>query len=228
MSEPLYDESSLSGVPLLDLEELRQELMRKGLSEADARPDPFEQFAHWYRLVQASQIRLPEAMTLATATPDGRPSARMVLLKGADPRGLVFFTHYQSRKGKELAANPHAALVLYWKELDRQVRVEGRVESVAPEESDAYFQTRPWRSRVSASVSPQSEVVSGREVLERRFGERLAEYPDGHVPRPALWGGYRLIPDVFEFWQGRPDRLHDRLRYTRAERGGWRIERLAP
>jgi pyridoxamine 5'-phosphate oxidase len=211
-----------------DLVEIQNELARTGLRESDVHPDPFQQFRAWYQLAEAAQIHLPDAMTLATATPDGKPSARMVLLKGVDDRGFVFFTNYDSRKGRELAANPQAALVMHWKELARQVRIEGRVEQITPAESDAYFQTRPWGSRVSACISPQSQVVGSREVLERRLLELMNQHPDEQIPRPAHWGGYRVLPTTIEFWQGRPNRLHDRLCYQRLADGRWRIDRLSP
>ncbi len=193
------------------------------LRETDVQPDPIEQVDAWLAEAEQAGIALPEAMTLATATPDGAPSARMVLLKGLDARGFVFYTDYESRKGRELAANPRGALVLYWHELGRQVRAEGPVGKVAHEESEAYWATRPLGSRQSAFVSPQSEVIPGRKALEAQ----LRELGDEDVPLPPHWGGYRLEPAAIELWQHREDRLHDRLRYTR-ERGGWRLERLAP
>ena len=167
-------------------------------------------------------------MTLATATPDGRPSARMVLLRGADERGFSFFTNYESRKARELEANPFAALVFFWHELERQVRIEGRVERVSAQQSDAYFHSRPKGARIGAWASPQSQVIAGREILDSRYLEFERRHPDETVPRPANWGGYRLVPDSIEFWQGRPNRLHDRLRYTLRPAGSWLIERLAP
>jgi pyridoxamine 5'-phosphate oxidase len=211
-----------------DLTELQRNLAQNGLCEDAAHPDPFEQFRAWYQMAEAAQIFLPDAMTLATATPEGKPSARMVLLKGVDDRGFIFFTNYESRKGLELAANPEAALVLYWKELARQVRIEGTVEKITSGESDAYFQTRPWGSRVSACISPQSQVISSREVLESRMHEMMSQHPGEQIPRPPHWGGYRVLPAIIEFWQGRPNRLHDRLCYRRLPDGRWCMERLSP
>ncbi len=198
-----------------------------GLREADAGPDPLALFRAWFAQAEAAALPQPEAMTLATATPDGRPAARVVLLRGLDERGFVFFTNYRSRKGEELAANPRAALVFFWSELHRQVRVEGRVEPVSAAESDAYFRTRPRGSRVGAWASPQSEVIADRAFLEERARAFAALYPGEDVPRPPHWGGYRVLPEVIEFWQGQPDRLHDRLRYRR-EGPAWVRERLAP
>jgi pyridoxamine 5'-phosphate oxidase len=200
----------------------------RGLAEGDVDPDPVVQFGRWLGDAQAAGLVEPTATTLATATADGRPSARMVLLRGVDQRGFVFYTNYESRKAAELAANPRAALVFWWGELQRQVRVEGRVEKTSQEESAAYFATRPLGSRLSAWASPQSQVIPGRAVLDRRVAELAAAYPGGDVPLPPFWGGYRLVHEVVELWRGRPNRLHDRLRYTRAEGGGWRVERLAP
>jgi pyridoxamine 5'-phosphate oxidase len=201
--------------------------VRAGLSEADVDPDPVVQFGRWFDDAKAADLVEPSAMTLATATADGVPSARMVLLRGVDQRGFVFYTNYQSRKAAELAANPRAALVFWWGALQRQVRVEGPVQPTGQEESAAYFRTRPPGSRLSAWASPQSRVIPGREVLDERVAELAARHPDGDIPLPPFWGGYRLVPEVVELWQQRPDRLHDRLRYTRTP-GGWRIERLAP
>jgi pyridoxamine 5'-phosphate oxidase len=200
---------------------------RRVLVEKDLDPDPFAQFKAWLDEALAANLHQALGMTLATATADGRPSARMVLLRGLDSRGFVFFTNYTSRKAKELDANPHAALVLYWAELDRQVRVEGCVERITGEESDNYFQTRPRGSRLGALASPQSEVIPDRTFLERRMEELIRQYPR-EVPRPGFWGGYRVVPVLIEFWQGQENRLHDRLRYRRDERGCWIIERLAP
>jgi pyridoxamine 5'-phosphate oxidase len=212
----------------MNVRELREQLMAKGLSEGDVDPNPIQQFREWFDLVVAAEIRLPDAMTLATATADGRPSARLVLLRGVDERGFVFFTNYESRKGNELAANPRAALVFHWKELDRQVRIEGLVEKTSTLESDSYFHSRPRGSQVSACASQQSHVIPDRQTLDRRFQELVERYGEQTVPRPHDWGGYRLIPALIEFWQGRPNRLHDRLCYVRQGDGLWRIERLSP
>jgi pyridoxamine 5'-phosphate oxidase len=197
------------------------------LLEADVDPDPVRQFGRWFEEAQRAGLRMPEAMALATATPDGCPSARMVLLKGFDDRGFVFYSGYESRKGRELTENPRAALLFYWDPLGRQVRVEGEVERLPPEESDAYFASRPRGSRLSAVASRQSEVVASRETLDARVAELAARLGDAAPERPEWWGGYRLAPDSFELWQHRDDRLHDRLRYRRDD-GGWILERLAP
>ena len=196
------------------------------LHEDDLDPDPVRMLERWLDEARAAGVALAEAMTLATATPDAAPSARVVLLKDADGDGLTFYSGYESRKGRELAANPRAAAVLYWRELGRQVRVEGSVERLPEAASDAYFSSRPLGSRLSAAVSPQSEVVAAREELERA-AEELERTHGEDVPRPEGWGGYRLVPDEWEFWQHRADRLHDRFRY-RPGRGGWTVERLAP
>jgi pyridoxamine 5'-phosphate oxidase len=206
---------------------MRYEYTRGGLAEADVDADPVVQFGRWFEQAASAGLLEPTAMTLATATPDGRPSARMVLLRGFDRRGFVFYTNYDSRKGAELAANPRAALVFWWGELERQVRIEGPVERTTREESEAYFHSRPLGSQLSAAASPQSQVIDGRAVLERRVAALATSQRDGRVPLPEFWGGYRLVPEVVELWQGRPNRLHDRLRYTRAG-DGWRMERLAP
>jgi pyridoxamine 5'-phosphate oxidase len=196
------------------------------LLEGDLDPDPVVQLRRWLADARSAGAGLAEAMTLATATPDGDPSARMVLLKDADETGLTFFSGYESRKGRELAGNPRAAALLYWHELGRQVRAEGSVERIPAEESDAYFGSRPLGSRLSAAVSPQSEVVASREELEQAAAE-LGRRAGEDVPRPESWGGYRLLPSSWEFWQHRVDRLHDRFRYRPAN-GDWIIERLAP
>ncbi len=210
------------------IDQLRKDYQLFTLREEDANPDPIRQFHDWFE--QASLAEIPEvnAMALATATPDGRPSVRTVLLRGIDERGFTFFTNYESRKGHELAANPYASLLFFWQGLERQVRIEGRVERTSAEESDTYFFGRPAGSRIGAWASPQSRVIPDRDVLERRVHELEDRYPDGSIPRPPSWGGYRLVPDSIEFWQGRPSRLHDRLRYTRQHEAAWLIERLAP
>ena len=207
----------------------RKEYERGALDEATIDRDPFAQFATWYDAAVAAGIPEPEAMTLATATAEGRPSARIVLLRGFDARGFCFFTNYASRKGRELAANPWAALAFHWADLERQVRIEGRVEKTSDAESDAYFRSRPSASRIGAWSSPQSEVLPDRAALDALYaGFRAAHPDDAAIPRPAHWGGYRLVPERIEFWQGRPSRLHDRIVFRRGPGGAWIIERLAP
>ncbi len=206
---------------------LRRDHGVEPLEPADLEADPIEQFGRWMEEALAEGLLLPNTMTLATATADGRPSARMVLLKGFDHRGFVFYTNYASRKGRELASNPRAALVFYWSRLERQVRVEGRVERVADDESDAYFASRPLASRLGAWASHQSAPLETREELEERFAELEREHSGGDVPRPPHWGGWLVHPEAIEFWQGRPNRLHDRFLYTRRH-GGWDRVRLYP
>jgi pyridoxamine 5'-phosphate oxidase len=189
--------------------------------------DPLEQFRHWYEYAVAAGLPEPEAMALATATPEGRPSVRFVLLKGIDERGVEFYTNYESRKGRELAANPQAALAILWRPLHRQVRVEGVVERLSAEESDAYFATRARLSRIGAWASNQSTEIPDREFLEARVAELEARYPGEDVPRPPYWGGYVLRPRAIEFWEGRPNRLHDRELFTRGA-DGWSSRRLSP
>lgn len=207
------------------------EYRRGGLEESQVAADPFAQFAIWFTEARAAELPEPNAMTLATATPDGVPSARIVLLKGVDERGFVFYSNYESQKGRELAGNPRAALTFYWAELERQVRVAGAVVRVSREESRRYFDSRPLGSRLGASLSHQSNVIADRTALQAAWSRLAAEYeadPSRTVPLPDDWGGYRVIPVSIEFWQGRPSRLHDRLRYQRQDDGSWRIERLSP
>ena len=198
------------------------------LDERNVDPNPIDLFRRWYDAAVKSGSRLPDSMTLATATKDGRPSARVVLLKRFDNDGFVFYTNYNSSKGRELEENPRAALVMYWIVLDRQVRVEGPVERVSAAQSDEYFQTRPRESQLGALASPQSEVIESREVLEKRYAELDELYRDRTVDRPAHWGGYILKPERIEFWQNRTGRLHDRILYQRDSTGSWSIQRLAP
>jgi len=198
------------------------------LIESQVHPDPIVQFARWLGDAEATGIELPNAMTLATASPHARPSARNVLLRGFDARGFVFFTNYESRKASELEANPHAALVFYWKELERQVCVTGSVERATRDESAAYFASRPEGARLAAWTSRQSRPVASREELEERYQETAERFRGDEVPLPPFWGGFRLVPDTIEFWQGRTHRLHDRLRYTRQPDGAWLVERLWP
>jgi len=210
--------------------DLRQEYMRAGLAEAGAHADPLSQFQRWYEEAQLAQLPLANAMTLATVAEGGTPAARVVLLKGLDGGGFVFYTNYASRKARELAAQPAACLVFLWSELERQVRVEGRVEKVAPADSDAYYASRPLGARHSAWASAQSAPVADRATLERSL-ELMARRHGEHPARPPHWGGYRLMPEAIEFWQGRANRLHDRLLYRRAAgdaKSSWKIERLAP
>jgi len=205
---------------------IRQEYMRAGLSEADADADPFRQFERWFADAMAASVPLPNAMTLATVRADGAPNARVVLLKGVESGGFVFYTNYGSAKGRELGLRPEACLVFLWSDLERQVRIDGHVSKVSDEESDAYFASRPLGSRQSALASAQSAHVASRAELEAALRAVQAKHGDT-PPRPDHWGGYRLRPEAFEFWQGRANRLHDRLRYVRAGHG-WTIERLAP
>ena len=210
------------------MDKLRREYTDAGLDEQDLDANPFKQFEKWFQEAIDAKLDLPDAMTLATAMKDGIPSARIVLLRGLDERGFVFYTDYESQKGKELAENPNAALVFYWRELDRQVRITGQVSRVSRENSNNYFQSRPVGSRLAALASRQSEVIPDRKILEERFEQLAAQYQDTAIPLPSDWGGYRLSPNMIEFWSGRPSRLHDRLRYTRQSNDDWRIERISP
>ncbi len=198
------------------------------LSERDVDSDPLRQFAAWFGEAQGAGLRMPEAAALATATADGAPSVRMVLVKGFDERGFVFFSNYESRKGRELAANQRAALLFYWDPLGRQVRIEGPVERTRAGETAAYVRSRPRGSQLSALASPQSQTIDSRKALERRLAALEERYGDGELPLPTDWGGFRLAAESFEFWQQRHDRLHDRLRYRRADHARWLLERMAP
>ena len=210
----------------MNIADMRQEYMRAGLSEAQADADPLRQFERWFEDALRAKLPLPNAMTLATVTPSGAPSARVVLLKGLEQGGFVFYTNYLSRKGRELERNARACLVLLWSDLERQVRIDGVVQKVTPAESDAYYATRPLGARLSAWASSQSEKVDSRKVLETAMADAKRRYGES-PPRPPHWGGYRVIPQEIEFWQGRADRLHDRLLYLR-KGDNWAIERLSP
>jgi len=231
----------------MNADKLRREYVPHSghLLEQHAAPDPFEQFEKWFADAIAAKLDLPDAMTLATATPQGIPSARMVVLRGFDAKGFCFYTDYESQKGRELAENPNAALVFYWRELDRQVRSTGIVEKMSEAESDAYFASRPVESRLAVWAERQSRVIAGREHLTESFRQAEQTYAsdlaipstqyrhvaarvESHIPRPPYWGGYRLVPNLFEFWQGCPNRLHDRLCYTLQPDGTWEMKRLSP
>ena len=210
----------------MKLAELRTDYKLASLDEGDVSASPFTQFDKWFGEAMSAELPEPNAMTLATCDASGRPSARVVLIKGVDERGLVFFTNYQSRKGQDLAVNNRAALLFFWPELERQIRIEGRVETVSAADSDTYYQSRPVLSRIGAWASPQSQILDSRTALEARFAAFSAEHGD-NPPRPAHWGGYRVVPSFFEFWQGRRSRLHDRICYRLVD-GKWKLERLAP
>lgn len=210
----------------MNLSDLRTDYKMASLDESDVAPTPFKQFDKWFGDVIKAELPEPNAMTLATCDAMGRPSARIVLIKGVDDRGMIFFTNYQSHKGQDLAANNRAALLFFWPELERQIRIEGRVETVSAADSDAYYQSRPVLSRIGAWASPQSQVLPSRNDLEARFAAFAAEHGE-NPPRPAHWGGYRVVPNFFEFWQGRRNRLHDRICYRLTD-SIWKLERLAP
>ena len=212
---------------MTSLAELRREYASRALTEADALDDPIEQFSLWFGEALKAELVDVNAMTLATASPDGLPAARIVLLKGFDEQGFVFFTNYDSAKARDLEKNPRACLLLFWAELERQVRVTGRVVKTSADESDKYFQSRPFESRIGAWASAQSTTVADRAALEKRYAELAAQYAGGPVPLPPFWGGYRVAPHTIEFWQGRKSRLHDRLLYTR-QLASWARSRLAP
>lgn len=211
-----------------DIANIRREYQLQSLSEQDCATDPFTQFAKWWDEAIKSDLEEANAMTLATASSTGVPSARIVLLKAATDEGFVFFTNYESNKGKELAQNPKACLVFFWSPLERQIRIDGIVEKISETESDEYFASRPLESRIGAWASPQSSVIPTRETIEKNVAMYQQQFADGNIPRPAHWGGYIVKPIQVEFWQGCPGRLHDRIQYTLLEDGGWKIERLAP
>ena len=212
----------------MSIADIRREYARARLDEAHVNPDPVVEFDRWFTQAREAKVPEPNAMTLATATREGAPSARIVLLKGYDERGFVFFTDYRSRKGTELEQNPQASLVFFWPELERQVRIIGTVERTSAQESEEYFRTRPRGSRLGAWVSHQSRVIPSRAQLESGLRQVKERFPTDDVPLPPHWGGYRLRPQEVEFWQGREDRLHDRIRYLRKKGGGWQLERLSP
>ncbi len=211
----------------MSIDHLRKEYSRAQLSKSDVASDPVEQFSKWFEEARLAQVPERNAMSLATINAQGRPSSRIVLIKEFDQRGFTWFTNYSSRKGQDLESNPHAALLFHWVELERQVRIEGRVEKISATENDIYFESRPLNSRLGAIASAQSQIVENRAILEDKFIQAQAEYGD-NPPRPAHWGGYRLIPDYLEFWQGRNSRLHDRIVYIKQSDGEWSTQRLQP
>lgn len=225
---PLWKFLRGTGAAAASLAGMRRDYRRGGLSEQDADPDPLQQFEKWFNDAIAARVLEPNAMILATAGADGAPAARAVLLKAFDARGFVFYTNYESRKGRQLTENPRAALLFTWLPLERQVEIRGAVERTSREETETYFYARPIDNQLGAWASPQSTVLTSRAQLEQRIEQLMKEYRGKTVPVPPHWGGYRVVPETIEFWQGRPSRLHDRLRYTRLPGGEWKIERLSP
>ena len=229
MAQYLNSGHALSPTPyncLVDVESLRSDYLQGQLDEASLSPDPFEQFASWLEAALVANLPEPHAMTLSTVSAQGRPSSRVVLLRGHGPEGFFFFTNYHSRKGQELAQNPQAALSFWWPQLERQVRIEGVITKAEPQRSDSYFASRPYSSQAASAASPQSQTIPSRDDLLGRIEQIQAQFPQA-IPRPDHWGGYVLAPDYFEFWQGRQSRIHDRFAYRQAD-GSWLIERLAP
>lgn len=210
-----------------ELSQIRTEYRQASLTESDVNPDPIQQLSHWLNQAITAKVNEPTAMVFATSTPDGHPSARVLLCKGIENDKLIFFTNYESRKGQLLAENPHAAIVFFWPELERQMRIEGEVTKISSADSDTYFWSRPLGSRLGACASPQSQPIESRQILEKKIAELEKQYADGNVPRPPHWGGYALTPNRLEFWQGRSSRLHDRIEYLKTE-AAWKIHRLAP
>jgi pyridoxamine 5'-phosphate oxidase len=210
-----------------NIADIRRDYSLHSLNESDIASNPIQQFTKWWNDALASEILEVNAMTLATSTKSGKPSARIVLLKGFDEKGFVFFTNYESNKGKALAENPNAALIFFWKEIERQIRIEGTTEKISAAESDEYFFSRPEGSRIGAWASPQSRIINNRNVLEENVQQFSEEFKNS-IPRPPHWGGYRVMPELIEFWQGRSNRLHDRIQYTKTGSGSWKVDRLAP